>query len=703
MASPWEGKTKPPFVKYGLKIRTCFVLLNYLLGALGLCSLILSEIFPVTLSALLLLALALCCALESKKIIPIAPLVPFSISKAGMVIAPLLYFVLQLPPLELLVGFLLIVFFSRFIFKTEINDYLYGYLIAIVCLMLGAIYIRDLVFGFVFLAFYLTLCWSLMFYNILVERGGNRCPISQFKSIGEYETAGTSLFGISAGLIFASLTLTIAIFIFFPRVGLGFLSLRTQASPLSGFSETVTLGDVGKIKLNQEVVMRVEYKQDGKPYRPKSRVLWRGIALDYYDGDSWTATVAKNWKMPNRLGAGINLFNQESPLNLVYQEIFMETLDTDIIFTHGIPTFVNGNFNQIALDQNLVLRTMDGRIGPRRITFTSEIGRPDIGFNFVSPGSKDEEYIDKFLQVPETLSPQIIQLASDLTRATSSSEEKAGNILDYFRTGFQYSLEMVKESNESSIDEFIFQRKKGHCEYFASAMVILLRSAGIPARIINGFTGVEWNEMGNYMIVRQSHAHSWVEALIPGKGWAIYDPTPTDPAAALSNKMNNPLNRAMDLLRLNWQRYVIRYSLKDQMELASWFKSGGKTFFNKVKSLKPTDWKNLAHIDKSLLPILIGLTLFFLIKWRVWKFSSGPRTPFPVTLYASMLKRLEKRGIRKQPHWTHREFLQHLQPLPPEKHDIVQRVTAFYEYCRFANQPATQNEKTAILRSLRQL
>ncbi|OGW14537.1 MAG: hypothetical protein A3K09_04595 [Nitrospinae bacterium RIFCSPLOWO2_12_FULL_47_7] len=261
---------------------------------------------------------------------------------------------------------------------------------------------------------------------------------------------------------------------------------------------------------------------------------------------------------------------------------------------------------------------------------------------------------------------------------------------------------MAKDSKLANIDEFVFQRKKGHCEYFASAMVILLRSAGVHARIVNGFAGTEWNEMGNYMIVRQSHAHSWVEALIPGKGWVIYDPTPADPSAD-GNQMINPVNGALDLLRLNWQRYVVRYSLKDQTQLAHWFSRGGSTLLHKLKSLKPDDWKNLAHFKPSLLFILIGAALLLLIKWRVWKFFSHTPPPFSVMLYTSLLERLEKYGVKKQAHWTHRELLQHLPPLTQEKHDIIRKVTAFYEHCRFANLSATQNEKKTMQNYLRKL
>jgi hypothetical protein len=370
-----------------------------------------------------------------------------------------------------------------------------------------------------------------------------------------------------------------------------------------------------------------------------------------------------------------------------------------------VPTFINGNFRHITIDRNFVLRTADNQVGPKKISFISEMGSSDVSFNYVAPGPEDGEFLDRFLQLPETLNPRIGQLASELTRSLGSPEEKAGKILNHFRVGFGYSLDMGKEINKNSLDEFLFQRKTGHCEYYASAMVILLRSAGIYARLVNGFVGSEWNEMGHYMIVRQSHAHSWVEAFIPGRGWVVYDPTPTDPTAV--NQMSNPLIRVLDLLRLNWQRYVVRYSFKDQVRLAAWFGNNGKEVIDKFKALGKTDLKRVENYlrDNPLAVTLFLLSagLLALFKWRDWEFSFRPRPPFPVTLYVAMLRKLGKYGIHKQASWTHRELLKHLSSLSEEKYAIIEKLTAFYEQSRFGNLAVTKAEKNAMLKYLRQL
>ena len=313
----------------------------------------------------------------------------------------------------------------------------------------------------------------------------------------------------------------------------------------------------------------------------------------------------------------------------------------------------------------------------------SDVSHPETSFR-ERASFAGEEGFHPYLQLPE-LGPRMIRLAEDLSGR--NAWEKADKVLDYLRDGFEYSLEMVGESHGDSLDEFLFHRKKGHCEYFASSMVILLRLNGIPSRMVNGFVGTEWNEWGGYMVVRQRHAHSWVEAFIPGKGWTVYDPTPPDPA--FFSAMDNPVSIVLDILRLNWQRYVIRYSLRDQVQLVHFFSRQGTAMARKLKSLKSVGWEDIATALKDyswwFFPVagVLVLYCFWRRDWRFFVCSQGSQQAFAAALYAQMLQRLEKRGIHKKPGWTHLEFLRQLVFLPPEKKMKAQAITAFYEKCRF--------------------
>jgi len=236
---------------------------------------------------------------------------------------------------------------------------------------------------------------------------------------------------------------------------------------------------------------------------------------------------------------------------------------------------------------------------------------------------------------------------------------------------------------------------------------VLLRLNGIPSRIINGFSGTEWNDLGQYMIVRQTHAHSWVEAYIPGQGWLVYDPTPPNPGAV--SHSSNMLSRRFDLMRLYWQRYVIRYSMQDQTQLVNYFSRETQSFKDRWKKWETPSFKDMLNTLKNNPWVLLLIVTGFL----AWRFGSNkyqwqgipwaPRLPFAVQMYRQMLKRLESQGILKPDNATHLEFLDTLTGLPPKKREAVESITQFYERNRFGNLPFSSSEQRHIQSLIRQI
>ena len=678
-----------------MSLKSAFLICNYLLAGLALACLVLSDIYSPMTGLIFFMGIILCLILQHSERIPLQPAARILSSNWAFLLLPFLYFAFNLPLLDLIAGFLVYLIFARFIFKSEFNDYLFGYLVAIVCLLVAAIFEQNLAFGMIFLGFYMVLSWCLIFYTLMVERVGSKSPPAEFKVTGKTEMPGSALLGWSTGLVILSFAMTAVIFIAFPRFGLGFLSLNTPASPITGFSDTVTLGDVGKIKLNPAVVMRVEYSQDGKNYKPESRILWRGVVLDHYNGRTWTSTVDTEFKTRNQPGRGLNLFRVSNPTEVVQQEIYMESFDAPYLFTHGTPLFIDGNFIHLQMDKNFVFKTGDARSGLRKYTLVSEISAPNISYNIDKFHGNPLQFSNKFLQLPDT-SPKTQRLADSLTQSARSDKERADNILNHF-ADFRYTLEMENDPDKTALEHFLFQRKEGHCEYFASAMVILLRSAGVPARLVNGFVGVEWNEWGNYLIIRQNHAHSWVEAFLPGKGWTVYDPTPPDPALVSLSPLN-PLAKSLDFLRMSWQRYVIRYSVHDQVQVMQFFRTGSREVMQKFKNL--LNWKTLAKEAHDLSPVILALILttifFFVFKRRYGGFIFSTRPPLSVILYNDMLKQLRRSGLVKNPSWTAREFLHSVAKLPDAKRDPICHITEFYEKHRFGNRPILPSQEKKI-------
>ncbi|MGV7221107.1 MAG: transglutaminase TgpA family protein [Nitrospinales bacterium] len=694
-----------------MSIRICFIIFNYFLAALAIGCLSFIETFSLVEIAVILTGLSLCMGLEIKKTLPIKPPAGLSLLKVGLIILPLVYFTIPLSLVDFTAYALVFILITRFIFKTELNDFLFGYLIAIVCMLAGAIFTQGLIFGIIFLSFYVTLCWNLVFYNMIVERTGSNAPPEIFKPIGEKETTRSSLFILTGSMVTVSLVFTAAIFITFPRLGLGFMSISSASSPATGFSNTVQLGDVGKIKQNENVVMRIEYRKNSKPYRPISKVLWRGVTLDFYKDQKWTTTMPRSLKFRNHSGSGASLFSSDKATKIVQQDVYMEAFDSPVIFTHGIPMKINGSFRSIEMDQSYALRTTDKKYRPKRFTMISDIGNPSTSYTYPVPREKsgfgrDQEakiFPERFLQLPE-LAPRIVKLSNDVAGTTGSEQRIAKNILRFLRNNYGYSLEMVSDTGMTGLEEFLFVNKKGHCEYFASAMAILLRLNDIPARIVNGFSGGEWNEMGNYMIVRQKHAHSWVEAYLPGEGWMVFDPTPPDPGAVINP--SNRLSHTMDLMRLYWQRYVVKYTFKDQAQIFEFFNRGGRDTLLKIKSLNKLNKEKISAYLRDNIWLVISLAailLIFLIKKYKW-FStrmSFSKSPYEVTLYQEMLNKCVAHGIIKKSDWTHIEFLSHITTLSQEKVEAINRITQFYELNRFGARQTGENERKEMQNLLR--
>lgn len=689
-----------------MKLKTGFILFNYILIAIAVYCLSLSRVFPPWVGAFLFCVLGTCLVLEVKKIVPLPPPVKILSSSWGLAALPLLYFGFDLPLLDLLVWVLVFLLFSRLIFKTELNDTLFCHLVSLTCLLLGAIVTQDLAFALLFLTFYLVLSWGLITYNMIAERVGHHSPPAIFKQCGENEPLSGRLLGFSAVLMILGLVLTTLIFTGFPRLGMGFSPSGSESS-VSGFSESVRLGDVGRIKKNSAVVMRIEFEREGKPHRPAGPIFWRGVVLDHFNGSSWFSTVKPKWKFDTRPGVGAQLFPFDPKSGVVRQKVYMDGFDSNVIFTQGLPLFVDGSFHRLQVDDNFSLKTLDGRNRSRTVTLIS-----DVSPSLTSPARRifdqnSNAMRKKFLQLP-AMSPEITKLASDLTQSAPTQKTKANKILRHLRTGFDYTLDLAEESGQTALDHFLFTRKKGHCEYFASSMVVLLRLSGIPARLVNGFVGLEWNDLGQYMVVRQHHAHSWVEAYLPEKGWVVYDPTPADPVFS-QNSFDDPLSRALDLLRLNWQRYILRYSITDQAVLLTHLQTTGEESWQAAQGLNTLEVdaiKTFIIDNLEIFLLLFGLALVVAMKRRGFqsgRFSISSRPDFPVWLYQKMLKKLSASGFRKQPCTTPREFLKQLPALPNDKRESVRKITDVYERSRFGPSPVLATDKKELLNHLRKI
>ncbi len=691
-----------------------FILTNYILYAFGITALLISEALtlPLVLFCLLLLFVLFFAELKAK--------IPIITGKNywGYYIGPLAlilgYFVFNLPIFDSLCYFLLILLFTRIVFKKEINDYLFCYILSLACLVIGAMGTAEFSFAFIFITFFIVISWSMIFYHLRKEKEDE---LNLKKSAVKYtlhdshtftnEKIGSSFFCLTSSLVLGSLAITLIIFFLMPRLGKGYLTLYGKTrQPVSGFSNEVELGDIGRIKLDHSVVMRIETYQNGRKIEPGNDIYWRGLALDNYDGKRWSNTFSKKVKL-NKIGR--NNYKIHDPIknsDILKQIIYLEPLGLEVLFTTGNPLNLNGSFQWVGIDHNNSLFRSKYPYGRVRLVIESDISRE--GRYLLSP---DEDYLltsdrEKYLQLPP-LSNQFIELTQNIVKGIENKGGQAAAIESYLKTTFGYTLDQTSKVGVSPIDNFLFEKKEGHCEYFASAMVLMLRTLGMPARLVNGFLRGDWNQVGEYLQVRQSHAHSWIETMVDGKGWVIFDPTPPAAIPLAYNSFLLTLDSYLDALKMKWYRYIINFSWQDQQAIAIKvryeslkmkenfhvnFSDAWKSFRRKIKNSQPEKIAQYAAIS-----------IFLLLLWKkfisVAFFSKRKKTysqEKSLKIYLKMLTLLKKKGFEKKETDTPQEFVHQIKKDVGSAWENIQIITNEYYETRFGKRELFNEKKLEL-------
>jgi transglutaminase-like putative cysteine protease len=327
-----------------------------------------------------------------------------------------------------------------------------------------------------------------------------------------------------------------------------------------------------------------------------------------------------------------------------------------------------------------------------------------------------------YLQLPK-LDSRIVELARQVTLRAPTAYDKAAAIELFLRTRFGYTLQLPPVSPADPLANFLFERRAGHCEYFASAMTVMLRTLGIPARYINGFLPGEYNEVGEDFIVRASDAHSWVEVYFPEYGWIPFDPTP--PAEERARGLLGHLALYWDWFELRWNEWVINYDFLHQVVLAQTLQRASHDWTDRARAHlarlhrdtieRFKSWEARAINAPHAAPLAMGILLLLVLllcgralaRWLVtsWGLRVSPDSrlaPRLATLYyQQMLRLFARRGLRKQPEHTPREFVASL-PAPDLAGPVAQ-LTDLYQMTRFGAHPADPHEMSRLLARIRQL
>lgn len=395
------------------------------------------------------------------------------------------------------------------------------------------------------------------------------------------------LLGASFAQVIIVAALTLPFFFFIPRLGGGGVAKGFgDGEAITGFSDRVELGEVAKIKRNPRIVMRVRLDR-----RPEHYLRWRGVALEEYDGRAWSVAPEegryakedqgirvsggagdKEGEFSYRHGLTQNQANRAAviphPPFFVQQKFILEPLDTTTMFAAQRALTLQGPMAALVRDRYTDALSSIGLKGRLTYIVSSDISVPsEQDLRADAPALSPDKIRQIYLRTRK-LDPRISQLAHEIARNAPAPYDKAKAIETYLKTNFHYTLDL-KTSGADPLAEFLFGTREGHCEYFATAMALMLRTLDIPSRIVNGFQMGEYNELNDMYTVRESDAHSWVEAYFPRTdSWIEFDPTPS---AGINDYSQGGLfarlRKYADAMEVFWLDYIVTLDSDEQASM----------------------------------------------------------------------------------------------------------------------------------------
>jgi hypothetical protein len=509
---------------------------------------------------------------------------------------------------------------------------------------------------------------------------------------------------VSVGLLAVIVVLAFPFFLIAPRTAGS--ALRRGGNSVSGsigFSDTVTLGQIGELKKNDEIFMHV--RVDRLSGMPRTGLHWRGVALDEFTGNAWKKSRPTERVPDKDSETGLfKLGTTEDVRRLTEQTFIIEPVDTPILFGAPRVLGVQGELPLLRVDSEGGLQTRvheQERLAYKVYSDTTEPNDQALR------GDQLQYLADsvRYLELPSNLNPQIGALArSVIVKSGARTWYDASRAIEsYLRDNYGYSLEM-KAGGPDPLSDFLFNVKQGHCEYFATAMAVMLRTQGVATRVVNGFLPGEYNGAAGAFTVRQSDAHSWVEVYFPQtNSWVTFDPTPSAGRTSHQRKgLAGALSKYSEALELMWFQYVVGYDKQEQRSLVSSarrqladFQRESITKLDQVRASLPSLLKPALIVLASLTG-LFGLAFFsrrvHRFGWsgglRVWQSDEIEATR--VEFYQRLLKALEKQGIRRELFQTPLEFASSIGA--NEAHAI----TNAYNRVRFGAEELTKSEQTQI-------
>jgi len=557
------------------------------------------------------------------------------------------------------------------------------------------------------LIFLASVTWTLMIHTLRMEAAESG------DARAAAELHAPELRRMTVVATSACLVLALLLFVLLPRFRSHLIEGGTRGGfALSGFSDRVSLGDVGRIRSDPTVVLRVESVDQALPV--PAEAYWRGLAFDAFDGREWSISSSERIAARRPI-SGIGRFGielargHEAPGPV--QRILREPVDSGVVFAPGRVQRIEGPFQRLEIDRNGGLY-VPGR-SDERMRYTvwsaaseadparlrSDRARPPLETR--AGGMRPAE---RYLALPP-IDPRIRTRAAEMVAGAGTDFDRAQQLEQALRRQGRYTDSprvVVGDGLRSPVEAFILGDLEGHCEYFASAMVLLARTQGLPSRLVNGFAGGVPNPVGGFLEVTRADAHAWVEIHFENAGWVPFDPTPPD----LRLRADQPLSAWEHLAQIAsavetwWFQRVVDFDSSDQIGVMRglWrrWRREARSGAEQATSPSADAGDRPTRSPFSLLPppalfLAAAIGLGILLVWiRRERARAVDRVP---AAYRQAQRLLARQGWVRADSVSARDFARSLHDaLPPSGARAFERITESYLAERFGARPAESLE-----------
>ncbi len=605
----------------------------------------------------------------------------WSLNTAGVVSTIALLLTISInDPIPRLLDISTILLTIKWLEREKTRDYLQILALSLFMFVGFALYTLNIVFFIILAICFLTGTLTLMLLTIFDENSPDE--LLELKIV-------QSCFIESLGLLVCAVPATAIFFIILPRTDMPILDfLNGHHRAQSGFSDKVNLGDVSTIQENETVILRARVT----PGIPEANMYWRGIVFDSFDGKKWIVSNLEPVKGP---------LKTPNIKDKITQEVILEPYGEPYIFCLDIPLYVKIRKSTALFDPNRHIFLLKNPVMERSyykcISTRAHLSSVVKDFN-------------RYLQLPSELPDALYDIVKRL-KVDKNPEKTARKISHWLQNSFAYTLSTLPVT-EKPLEDFLFKTRKGNCEYFASALGVMLRMVGIPSRLVAGYRGAQYQPIGNYYVVLQNDAHVWVEAFINGKGWIRLDPTP---GISLSKRVKRArslffrLRLYMDFINFYWNQLVILYDLNRQISLLRQVRRNIEKWMNlSVKLGNIRSWRISFNTEESLKSWLITICFVCAALFTVLGFvflKKAHKKSSEEKLYKKFIKKLSRYGVdTKQASETLEEFALKIEKSLPK--DVSYRVSKFiglYNDCIYGKNGLTPKKRQELERIINEL